>query len=221
MKTRTAVVAALLATFSIAANAVGRAADLALVDRASGRELPIHWHEGRAYVVGKPGSEYKIVVRNRQGEDLLAVVSVDGVNVVSGQTASIEQGGYVVPSWDRAEIKGWRKSLGETASFYFTSLGDSYAGATGRPDNVGVIGVALFERAYRYEPPSEPSYDSWGPKRQDTDKRAQPAPQPKQKSGPEAPGTVESGGDTPVWLATLPADGPTGGFFNSRKPVPW
>jgi NAD(P)-dependent dehydrogenase (short-subunit alcohol dehydrogenase family) len=39
--------------------------------------------------------------------------------------------------------------------------------------------------------------------------------------GPEAPGTIESGADTPVWLATLPADGPTGGFFNSRKPVPW
>jgi NAD(P)-dependent dehydrogenase (short-subunit alcohol dehydrogenase family) len=39
--------------------------------------------------------------------------------------------------------------------------------------------------------------------------------------GPNAPGTVEQGADTPVWLATLPADGPTGGFFNSRKPTPW
>lgn len=39
--------------------------------------------------------------------------------------------------------------------------------------------------------------------------------------GPEAPGTVEEGADTPVWLATLPPDGPSGGFFNSRKPVPW
>jgi NAD(P)-dependent dehydrogenase (short-subunit alcohol dehydrogenase family) len=39
--------------------------------------------------------------------------------------------------------------------------------------------------------------------------------------GAEAPGTVEEGADTPVWLATLPADGPSGGFFNSRKPVPW
>jgi NAD(P)-dependent dehydrogenase (short-subunit alcohol dehydrogenase family) len=39
--------------------------------------------------------------------------------------------------------------------------------------------------------------------------------------GAEAPGTVESGADTPVWLATLPADGPSGGFFNSRKAVPW
>jgi NAD(P)-dependent dehydrogenase (short-subunit alcohol dehydrogenase family) len=39
--------------------------------------------------------------------------------------------------------------------------------------------------------------------------------------GADAPGTVEQGADTPVWLATLGPDGPTGGFFNSRKPVPW
>jgi NAD(P)-dependent dehydrogenase (short-subunit alcohol dehydrogenase family) len=39
--------------------------------------------------------------------------------------------------------------------------------------------------------------------------------------GAEAPGTAEEGADTPVWLATLPADGPTGGFFQNRKPLPW
>jgi NAD(P)-dependent dehydrogenase (short-subunit alcohol dehydrogenase family) len=39
--------------------------------------------------------------------------------------------------------------------------------------------------------------------------------------GPNAPGTAADGADTPVWLATLPDDGPHGGFFNSRKPVPW
>jgi NAD(P)-dependent dehydrogenase (short-subunit alcohol dehydrogenase family) len=33
--------------------------------------------------------------------------------------------------------------------------------------------------------------------------------------------SVEEGADTPVWLATLPPDGPTGGFFNSRRPMPW
>jgi NAD(P)-dependent dehydrogenase (short-subunit alcohol dehydrogenase family) len=36
-----------------------------------------------------------------------------------------------------------------------------------------------------------------------------------------APLSVEQGADTPVWLATLPADGPTGGYFNSRQPLPW
>jgi NAD(P)-dependent dehydrogenase (short-subunit alcohol dehydrogenase family) len=39
--------------------------------------------------------------------------------------------------------------------------------------------------------------------------------------GPEAPRTVEQGADTAVWLATLPDDGPTGGFFRDRKPIPW
>lgn len=33
--------------------------------------------------------------------------------------------------------------------------------------------------------------------------------------------SVEEGADTPVWLATLPDDGPSGGFFNSRQPVSW
>jgi NAD(P)-dependent dehydrogenase (short-subunit alcohol dehydrogenase family) len=33
--------------------------------------------------------------------------------------------------------------------------------------------------------------------------------------------TVEEGADTAVWLATLPDDGPTGGYFSSRRPIPW
>lgn len=39
--------------------------------------------------------------------------------------------------------------------------------------------------------------------------------------GPNAPRTVEEGADTAVWLATLADDGPTGGFFRDRKPIPW
>lgn len=35
------------------------------------------------------------------------------------------------------------------------------------------------------------------------------------------PKTPVEGADTPVWLATLPADGPTGGFFSDRKLRPW
>jgi NAD(P)-dependent dehydrogenase (short-subunit alcohol dehydrogenase family) len=39
--------------------------------------------------------------------------------------------------------------------------------------------------------------------------------------GPAATRSVEEGADTAVWLATLPDDGPTGGFFRNRKPIPW
>ena len=36
-----------------------------------------------------------------------------------------------------------------------------------------------------------------------------------------APLSVEEGADTPVWLATLPAGGPTGGFFRERELADW
>jgi NAD(P)-dependent dehydrogenase (short-subunit alcohol dehydrogenase family) len=39
--------------------------------------------------------------------------------------------------------------------------------------------------------------------------------------GPNARRSVEQGAETPVWLATLPDDGPRGGFFRDRKPIPW
>ena len=39
--------------------------------------------------------------------------------------------------------------------------------------------------------------------------------------GPGASSSVEQGADTIVWLATLPADGPSGGFFRHRRAIPW
>ena len=39
--------------------------------------------------------------------------------------------------------------------------------------------------------------------------------------GPNATRTVEKGAETALWLATLPEDGPTGGFFRDMKPIPW
>jgi hypothetical protein len=119
-----------------------------IFDRTEGRVLPIYWHQGRRYVVGKPGNEYSIRVRNGTGGRVLAVMSVDGVNVITGDTASPHQSGYVLAPHETADIAGWRKSMAHTAAFYFTALPDSYAARTGRPDNVGVIGVAVYrERA--------------------------------------------------------------------------
>ena len=126
--------------------AIGNTADIRVFDRNENRQLTVYWHEGKAYVVGKPGNEYQISVRNRAGADALAVVSVDGINVVSGERAAPEQTGYVLGNGVNYDIRGWRKSLSRTAAFYFTTLPDSYAARTGRPDNVGVIGVAVFRR---------------------------------------------------------------------------
>ena len=146
MKRLRTLAAALAAATAIPAFAIGNLADIRVYDRAAGRELPVYWRDGKAYVVGKPGNEYSVSVRNQSGDDLLAVMSVDGVNVLSGETATAKQGGYVVSTSESLDVKGWRKSLERTAAFYFTSLGDSYAARTGRPDNVGAIGVALFRK---------------------------------------------------------------------------
>lgn len=87
MKPLKLVFAALLAAVSTHAATVGGLADVSLYDLSDGRQLPVYWHEGRAYVVGKPGNEYAERIRNRQREDVLGVISVDGVNVITGETA--------------------------------------------------------------------------------------------------------------------------------------
>jgi len=149
---------ALAATFAAAMFAAdGQAQDrlpqaresVEIVDRTEGRVLQIYWHQGRRYVVGKPGNEYSIRVRNGSGGRVLTVMSVDGVNVITGDTAFSRQSGYVLSPNESSEIAGWRTSMSRTAAFYFTSLPDSYAARTGRPDNVGVIGVAVFAERQR------------------------------------------------------------------------
>ena len=39
--------------------------------------------------------------------------------------------------------------------------------------------------------------------------------------GQSAPMEVSEGGKTSVQLATLPDDGPTGGYFHLGQPLPW
>ena len=126
------------------ANAVGSLVDVVLVDRDAASVLDVYPHRGRHYVPGRPGARYAIRITNRSGERLLAVMSVDGVNIVTGGTAAWHQSGYVLLPWASHEITGWRKSTQEVAAFEFAALPDSYAALTGRPNDVGVIGVAVF-----------------------------------------------------------------------------
>ena len=144
---RTLLCSALLAVVSACALPSARAGnllDLAVVDRDTGATLPTYADRGKLYVAGTPGHRYSVRLSNRSGGRLLAVLSVDGVNAVSGETASPEQSGYVLDAWESTEIAGWRKTLDEVAQFNFTALPNSYAARTGRPANVGVIGVAVF-----------------------------------------------------------------------------
>lgn len=137
-------IALLLLSAAGQSGAVGRLAELTVHDRDSGERLKTYFYRGQNYVVGTPGNRYAVSVRNTGGERVMAVVSVDGVNVVSGETAAPDQTGYVLAPHAATEINGWRKSMNEVAAFVFSNEENSYAARTGRPDNVGVIGVAVF-----------------------------------------------------------------------------
>lgn len=128
--------------------------DLTVVDRATGQPLQVWRHKGRLFVAGQPGARYSLRLTNNTGGRILAVMSVDGVNILTGETAGYDQRGYVFDPYESYDISGWRKSDHEVAQFSFASQSRSYAARTGRPHDVGVIGIAVFkERVYAPPPP--------------------------------------------------------------------
>jgi hypothetical protein len=131
------------------AQPLGGLAEIAIIDRETGVALSPHYYRGEYWIAGRPGAKYSIEIHNRLGERLLAVTSVDGINVLSGETAAWDQAGYVFEPGERYQVTGWRKSDAQVAAFTFTESSNSYAERTGRPANVGVIGIAL----YRERPP--------------------------------------------------------------------
>lgn len=146
----------------------GTLATISIVERASGKVLPVYRHRGEYWVAGRPGANYAIRVHNTTGDRILGVISVDGLNILTGKRAAARpDDGYVFNVGESADIEGWRKSLDKVAAFYFSESDMSYASRTGRPQDVGVIGVALFREKTpviadqpSYNPNYTPSHES-------------------------------------------------------------
>jgi hypothetical protein len=103
-------------------------------------------HAGKTYLpVPHMGAEYEIRVWNDGPRRVAAVVSVDGLSVITGQPASTAQPGYIVAPYGSILISGWRRRLERVAAFRFVERGQSYAERMGHPENVGVIGLVAFE----------------------------------------------------------------------------
>jgi hypothetical protein len=162
----------LLIGLGVEARAVGNIAQVEIIDRDTGSVLPMYRYHGEYWVAGRPGARYSIMVQSHRGERVLAVMAVDGINVISGETGAWGQSGYVLSAGERFEIAGWRKSDTEIAAFNFVDAGRSYAARTGRPANIGVVGVALFlER-----PARAPTYEAYD-QRSETPKLEEIKPQ--------------------------------------------
>ena len=190
---------------ALPALATGSLVDLQVVDRSRGDVLSTWRHRGASWVAGRPGDRYALRLSNRTGGRVLVVLSVDGVNVVSGETAATGQTGYVLGPWASAEITGWRKSYSEAAAFYFTALPDSYAARTDRPDNVGVIGAAVFRE--RVVPPVARPAEAQPPVASGNRYDAAPRQEPERRAQSSA-GGVGAGADASAERSMSPPASP-------------
>ncbi len=98
----------------------------------------------RTYVIGQQGERYSIVIENHSPRSFEAVATVDGLDVMNGQTGSYDSRGYVLGPYANLTIDGFRQSEDAVAAFRFAKVKDSYAAQRGEARNVGVIGVAFF-----------------------------------------------------------------------------
>ena len=65
---------------------------------------------GRFYFEAREGGRYAIRIANRTGERLGAVVTVDGLNAISGQRDEGRGRMYVIGPWEETTVRGWRSS---------------------------------------------------------------------------------------------------------------
>ena len=119
----------------------------------NGNRCKQYSHQGKTFIEAKNGSEYVIEIKNNHWKRILAVGSVDGLNVLTGKTASEGDTGYIIGAYSSEKIKGFRFSDDEWALFKFGYKfnGKTYAQSKedGSEKNCGVIGLRLF---YEKEP---------------------------------------------------------------------
>lgn len=103
-------------------------------------------NDGQQFIQVPSLGKYEIKIKNKSAQRKLVIVSIDGRNIMDGETAGYDGGGYVLSPWETLQVKGWRRNDQEVAAFEFVDLQSSYdkqMGGTG--SNVGVIGVAVFD----------------------------------------------------------------------------
>ena len=122
----------------------------------AGKPVKLFAHDGKLYVEAREG-EYTIKLKNDSYSRVLAVASVDGLNVISGEIAVADDAeGYIIQGRSAYEIKGWRVSNDKVNAFAFGKKDQSYAAKSeatdGDTSNVGVIGVRFYSEKAKPAP---------------------------------------------------------------------
>jgi len=122
---------------------------VAVPSKHGSSKIPEYGHNGLTFVEGRRAQPYTLKLRNDSAQRVLAVVSIDGLNVVDGQPCTPQSRGYVIPAYSTVDIEGWRTSLKEVRQFKFETKEQSYAkGTTGEVQNCGVIAAKFFNEKW-------------------------------------------------------------------------
>jgi len=106
---------------------------------------------GRFYLEARKGSRYAVALANRTGERLGVVLTVDGLNAISGERDAGRGRMYVLDPWQRTTVQGWRTSLQEVRRFTFVDEQASYAARAAKAnEKMGWIEVAAFRERRAY-----------------------------------------------------------------------
>jgi len=120
---------------------------------SQGRVLRTIAHNHKNYIEAPADGDYEIRLTNNSPRTRMAVVAVDGINVVNNTDAGFDGPGYVLAPWQTTSIRGWRRSGSEVAKFSFVANKGSYAAGTGRgTKNTSSIGVAVFDEKPKPKP---------------------------------------------------------------------
>ena len=106
------------------------------------------YHDGKVYVEGREGTRFSIKIKNNAYSRKLFVPTIDGLSVMNGEEGSYKSNGYIVQGYSSITIDGWRTSDKEVAEFYFSSPQGSYRKKMDKGNNLGLIGVAVFDEVW-------------------------------------------------------------------------
>jgi hypothetical protein len=175
---------------------------------------------GRHYVEAREGASYALRLTNHCGERLGVVVTVDGLNAISGARDQGRGRMYVLDPWQQTTVRGWRTSLQDVRRFTFVEEEASYAARSGKANaRMGWIELAVYrERRHwsRRDLPDDrvsrgPGEDSASPGRAEA-----PAPEARGTDSAEAEARPRAKSQADTRARSYPG---TGWGRSARDPV--